>query len=113
MAPSIVGLIRLPRVVRRASDQTEAEIRAVRREIDQAADQLANLWEADSSSTRVHLPELRRYLRGLTEDSIRAAVRPVQAVLLPRTREFPSWTPRPPRRPAAVAGEAEPPSLDD
>ena len=39
--PSILGMTRLPKVVRRATDQTEAEKRAVTAQINKAAGQLA------------------------------------------------------------------------
>jgi hypothetical protein len=110
--PSILGLSRLPKVVRRATDQTEMEKRAVTEEINKAAGQLADLWDADRRSTGVHLPDLRGYLRGLTENSLSAATRPLAAIPLPRTREFPSWTPHPPRRHPAIEAEDDMPSLD-
>lgn len=111
--PSILGLSRLPRVVRRATDQTEAEKRDVTAQINTAADQLADLWDADRLSTQVHLPDLRGYLLSLTGDSIGAAVRTLKAVPLPKTRELPSWTPRPPRRHPEIDGhEDHLPALD-
>ncbi len=103
--PSFLGMNRLPRAVRRATDQTEAEKRTVTGQINKAASQLADLWDADRHSTRVHLPDLRGYLRGLTGDSVIAATRPLETIPLPRTREFPSWTPRPPQRPPAIETE--------
>lgn len=106
--PSILGMSRLPRVVRRATDQVEVEKRAVTHEINKAADQLADVLDADRHSAGVHLPDLRRYLTGLTGDSISAATRPLEAIPLPRTREFPSWTPRPPRRHPPIEAEVRP-----
>jgi hypothetical protein len=112
--PSILGMSRLPTVVRRATSRTEAEVRAATDQIGKAASQLGVLWGADRRSATVDLPELSRYLNGLTEDSVRAAVSPVRAVILPKTREFPSWTPQPPQRYPVISGtEAEPPHLDD
>lgn len=111
--PSILGMNRLPKAARRAKDQTEAEKRAVTRQINKAANQLADLWDADRRSTRTHFPDLRGYLSGLTGDSVSAAIRPLEAIPLPRTREFPPWTPRPPRRHPAIEAEDDlPPSLD-
>jgi len=109
--PSLLGMSRLPKLVRRASDQTEAEKRAVTGQVNKAAEQLGDLWDGDRRSTEVHLPELRGYLRGLTEDSVRAAIRPLPAIPLPKTREFPSWTPRPPRRYPEIETEDDPPAL--
>ena len=97
-------------MVRRATDQTEVEKRAVTDQIDKAAEQLADLWDADRRSAGIHLPDLRGYLRGLTGDSVSAAIRPGGRPL-PRTREFPSWTPRPPRRHPAIETEDDPPAL--
>jgi hypothetical protein len=111
--PSILGMNRLPKVVRRATDRTEAEKRAVTDQVNEAARQLTALWGADRHSATVDLPELSRYLNGLTEDSVRAAIRPLRAVTLPKTREFPSWTPRPPQRYPVIGTDAEPPPLDD
>jgi hypothetical protein len=107
--PAILGISRLPRVVRRAKDQTEAVQRAVSKQIHAAAEQLADLWDADRESAEVHLPALRGYLLGLTEDSVRAAVRPLGAVPLPRTRDFPEWTPHPPRAHTAIEADDDPP----
>lgn len=111
--PSILGMNRLPKVVKRATDQVKAEKDAVTGQISKAAQQLADLWDADRLSTGVHLPDLRGYLGGLTGDSVRAATVPLEAILLPRTREFPSWTPRPPRRHPAIEAEDDLASLDD
>ena len=111
--PSILGMGRLPKVVRRATDQAEAEQRAVTAEISQAAGELADLLEADRRSAYIHLPDLRGYLLGLTPDSVRAATRQVESVPLPRTREFPSWTPRPPRRHPSIDPEDDRLALDD
>ncbi|HEX6524334.1 MAG TPA: hypothetical protein VF070_30680 [Streptosporangiaceae bacterium] len=110
--PSILGMGRLPKVVKRATDQAEAEQRAVTAQINKAADELADLWDADRRSTQVHLPELRSYLHGLTGDSIHAATRALEAIPLPRTREFPSWTPRPPQRHPAIDVSDDLPALD-
>lgn len=103
--PSILGLIRLPRAVRRATDQAEQEKRAVTGQIMAAAEQLAGLWEADRRSAGADLPGLRGYLLGLTRDDLIAATRPLAAVTLPRTREFPPWTPRPPMLHPAIEAE--------
>jgi hypothetical protein len=112
--PSILGMSRLPRVVRRATDWTEAQVRAVTDQVSKAASELTTLCGADRHSATVHLPELSRYLNGLTEDSVRTAVRPLPTVTLPKTREFPSWTPRPPQRYPVITGtQAEAPPLDD
>jgi hypothetical protein len=111
--PSILGLNRLPKVVKRATDQVEAEKDAVTGQISKAAGELADLWDADRRSAGVHLPALRRYLRGLTGDSVSAATLPLAAIPLPRTREFPSWTPRPPRRHPEIEAEDDLASLDD
>jgi hypothetical protein len=111
--PSILGISRLPRVVRRATDWTEAQVRAVTDQVNKAASELTALWGADRHSATVHLPELSGYLNGLTEDSVRAAVHPLPAVTLPKTREFPSWTPHPPRRYPEIVTEAELPPMDD
>lgn len=110
--PSVLGMTRLPKVVRRATDQAEAEMRAVTAEISKAAGQLACLWDADRLGAQVHLPDLRGYLRGLTGDSVRAATRAVATVPLPRTRAFPSWTPRPPGRHPAIDVDDDLPALD-
>lgn len=110
--PSILGINRLPKMARRATDQTEVEKRAVTSQINQAAGQLADLWDADRRSTTVHLPELRGYLAGLTVDSVSAAIRPLEAIPLPRTREFPPWTPHPTRRPPAIEAGDDLPALD-
>jgi hypothetical protein len=109
--PSILGLSRLPKVVKRATDQTEVEKRAVTAELNQVADQLADLWDADRRSAGVHLPDLRGYLRGLTETSLSAATRPLAAIPLPKTREFPPWTPHPPRQHPAIEAEDDLSSL--
>jgi len=111
--PSILGLNRLPKVVRRATDRAEAEMRAVTGQINKAASQLTALWGADRRSAAVDLPRLSRYLNGLTEDSVRAAIRPLEAITLPKTREFPPWTPHPPQREPVIGTEGEPPSLVD
>jgi hypothetical protein len=111
--PSVLGLSRLPTVVRRATDQTEQEKRAVTAHIKQAADQLADLWDADRRSAGVHLPDLRRYLLGLSRESLIAATRPLASVTLPRTRDFPQWTPRPPQPHPAIEAETGLLSLDD
>ncbi len=111
--PSILGISRLPTVVRRATDWTEAEVRAVTDQVNRAASQLIALWGADRQSATVDLPELSRYLNGLTEDSVRAAIHPLRAVTLPKTREFPSWTPHPPQRYPVIGNDAELPPLDD
>jgi hypothetical protein len=110
--PSILGINRLPKMARRATDQTEAEKRAVTGQINKAADQLADLWDADRRSTTIHLPDLRGYLTGLTGDSVSASTRPLEAIPLPRTREFPPWTPRPPQRHLAIEAENDLPALD-
>jgi len=110
--PSLLGINRLPKAVRRATDQTEAEKRAVTAQINKAAGQLTDLWEADRLSNRVHVPDLRDYLCGLTPDSVRAATRPLEAIPLPRTREFPPWTSRPPRRHPAIEAADDLPTLD-
>jgi hypothetical protein len=111
--PSVLGMSRLPKVVRRATDQAEAEKRAVTDQINKAASQLADLWDADRRGARIHLPDLRGYLRGLTGDSITAATRPLKTVPLPRTREFPSWTPSPPSWHPAIGAEDDAPALHD
>ena len=111
--PSILGMSRLPKVVRRATDRTEAEKHAVIEQLNRAASQLTALWGADRHSATVGLPELSRYLNGLSEDSVRAAIRPVRAVTLQKTREFPDWTPRPPQRYPVIEPESELPPLDD
>jgi hypothetical protein len=111
--PSILGLNRLPKAVRRASDQTEQEKRAVTGQITDAADQLADLWDADRRSAGIHLPDLRRYLLGLSRESLIAATRPLAAITLPRTREFPHWTPRPPQLHPAIEAGDDLLSLDD
>jgi hypothetical protein len=109
--PSLLGMMRLPTLVRRASDQTEVEKRAVRAQIDKAAEQLGELMDRDRRGAGIHLPDLRGYLNGLTEDSVRAAIRPLGAVPLPKTREFPSWTPHPPRRHPEIETEDDPPAM--
>ncbi|MGD0699674.1 MAG: hypothetical protein ABSA02_07320 [Trebonia sp.] len=111
LVPSVLGLSRLPTVVRRAADQTEAEKRAVRGQFNAAADELADVFAADLSSAEVHLPSLRRYVLGLTQESVSAATRPVPAIPLPKTREFPPWNPSPPRRHPEIETEDDPPSL--
>ena len=113
LIPSIVGSSRLPTVVRRAQARTEVEKRAVRAQFTAAAEELADLFAADTGSAEVHLPDLRRYVLGLTQESVVAATRPVPAMPLPKTREFPSWTPRPPRLHPEIEAEDDPPSLDD
>ena len=95
-AASILGFERLPKVVRRARDRAETEKRAVTSQVKQLASELADVWDLDLKTAAVDLPELRGYLRGLTDQSVIAATRPLQSVPLPRTREFPAWTPRPP-----------------
>ena len=109
--PSLLGMMRLPTLVRRASDQTEVQKRAVRVQIDKAAGQLGDFMDHDRRGAGIHLPDLRGYLNGLTEDSVRAAIRPLEAVPLPKTREFPSWTPRPPRRHPEIETEDDSPAL--
>ena len=111
--PSIVGLSRLPKAVRRATDQTEQEKRIVTGQIKEAAGQLADLWDADRRSAGVHLPDLRGYLLGLSRDSLIAAIRPLATIPLPRTREFPHWTPRPPQLHPAIEAKDDLLSLDD
>jgi len=111
--PSILGLSRLPKAVKRATDQTEQEKRIVTGQIMDAADQLADLWDADRRSAGVHLPDLRGYLLGLSRDSLIAATRPLAAIPLPRTREFPRWTPRPPQLYPAIQAEDDLLSLED
>jgi hypothetical protein len=113
LVPSLLGLSRLPTVVRRAKAKTEVEKRAVRGQFDAAAQELADLFAADTGSAEVHLPGLRRYVLGLTQESVGAATRPVSAAPLPKTRDFPSWTPRPPRRHPEIEAEDEPASLRD
>jgi hypothetical protein len=109
--PSLLGMMRLPTLVRRASDQTEVEKRAVRAQIDKAAEQLGELMDRDRRSAAIHLRDLRGYLNGLAEDSVRAAIRPSGDVPLPKTREFPSWTPHPPRRHPEIETEDESPAV--
>lgn len=111
--PSILGLNRLPKVVRRATSETEREKSAVTDQLKGAADELADLWDADRRAAEIHLPDLRRYLLGLTRDSVSAAIRPVPDVPLPRTREFPGWTPSPPRRHTAIELADDLSALDD
>lgn len=111
--PSIFGLNRLPKLVRHAASETERDKRAVTEQISQAADQLADLWDADRRRDEIHLPELRRYLLSLTRDSVSAAIRPVPEVPLPRTRDFPAWTPSPPRRQSLIEPADELSALDD
>jgi hypothetical protein len=94
------------------TDQTEQEKRAVTGQINKAADQLADLWDADRRSTGDYLPDLRSYLSGLTGDSVSAATHPLEAIPLPRKREFPPWTPPPPRRYPAIEAEDNLPSLE-
>jgi hypothetical protein len=113
LVPSVLGLSRLPTVVRRAAGQTEAEKRVVRAQFNAAADELADVFAADTGCTEVHLPGLRRYVLGLTQESVGAATRPVPASPLPKTRDFPSWNPRPPRRHPEIEAEDDPPSLRD
>jgi hypothetical protein len=113
LVPSVLGLSRLGTVVRRAEAQTEVEKRAVKGQFDAAAEELADLFAADTSSAEVHLPGLRRYVLGLTQESVGAATRPVSAAPLPKTRDFPSWTPRPPRRYPEIEAEDDPSSLRD
>jgi hypothetical protein len=110
--PSIFGMSRLPKVVRRATDKTEVEKRAVTKEINNAADQLADLWDSDRRSAGIYLPDLRSYLLGLTTESLSAATSSLETVPLPRTREFPSWTPRPPSRHPAIGAAENPPPLN-
>ena len=105
--PSILGMNRLPKVIRRAASQTEREKRDVIDQINAAADELADLWDADRVGLQIHLPKLRRYLGGLTADSLKAATRSAPDIPLPKTREFPAWTPRPPRQHPAIEGEDE------
>jgi hypothetical protein len=111
--PSILGMNRLPKVVRRAASETEREKSALTDQLNAAADELADLWDADRRTIEIHLPDLRRYLLGLTRDSVSAAIRPVPDVPLPRTREFPGWTPSPPRRHSAIEPEDNLSALDD
>ena len=114
--PSIFGIGRLPGVVRHAKSRTEKEKEAVMAEVAVAARELADLWEADRLSADVHLPGLCDYLHGLTPDSVKAATCQVESAPLPRTREFPSWTPRPPRHyPSIEPADDRPdrPALDD
>ena len=75
---------------------TSGTVNADLEQIKTAADQLADLWDADRRSAEFHLPELRRYVLGLTESSVSGAIRPVSETPLPRTREFPAWTPHRP-----------------
>jgi hypothetical protein len=109
-ASAIVGLERLPKVVRRARNRAETEKRAVSGEIRQLASELADLWDQDLRTAAGDAPDLAAYLRGLTERSVIAATRPLQSAPLPRTREFPSWTPRPPaeHRALDLPGNARP-----
>jgi len=95
-ATALLGLERLPKVVRRARDRAETEKREVTGQIKQLASELAELWDQDLRTAAIHGPELAEYLAGLTEQSVIAATRPLKSVPLPRTREFPSWTPQPP-----------------
>lgn len=111
--PALLGMNRLPKVVRRATDKAEAEKRAVTTEINGLADQMADLWDLDLRCSRGLLPELRGFLQGLKEEHVIAATRPLQSVPLPRTREFPSWTPRPPRQRLPIEGAEDLLSLDD
>jgi hypothetical protein len=111
--PSIFGIGRLPTVVRRAINQTEREKHAAVAEVSKAAGELADLWEADRLSADAHLPALCDYLHGLTADSVKAATYQVESVPLPRTREFPPWTPRPPRQYPSIEPEDDRPALED
>jgi hypothetical protein len=95
--PAALGMNRLPKAVRRASRRAGQEQEAVRGQLDTVAGQLAGAWELDAQAATVHLPGLRDFTRGLTEEHVSAATRPARSPSLPRTREFPGWTPRPPR----------------
>jgi hypothetical protein len=96
--PAALGMNRLPKLARRASRRARQEQEAVRAGLDTVASQLAEAWERDEQAAGVHLPDLREFTRGLTADHVNAATRPVASPSLPRTREFPGWTPRPPRQ---------------
>jgi hypothetical protein len=111
-AAAIAGMNRLPKAARRATQAAEKEQADVRRQLTEVAQQLAGLWEADQRSAGVHLPGLRGFLCGLTEQDVSAATRPVTPASLPRTRDFPAWTPRPPRQPPRIEPPAGLPSLD-
>jgi len=110
--PSILGMRSLSVRVRRATAEAEEEKRAVTAQIRKAAGELASLLAADRLSRAEHLPDLRGYLGGLTQDSIREATHTLEALPLPKTREFPSWTPHPPRRHPAIGTEFDAPFLD-
>ncbi|HUN32222.1 MAG TPA: hypothetical protein VMU95_09380 [Trebonia sp.] len=101
-AAALAGLERLPKVVRHARDRAEKEKRAVTGQINALADELGDLWDTDQRASGEFLPGLRGYLGGLTRGSVIGATRPLTSVPLPRTREFPDWTPRPPRELLAI-----------
>jgi hypothetical protein len=103
--PAIAGMSRLPKVVRRATRKANQDKADVTSQLIMVADQLADVWDQDRRGAGI-LPELRGFLRGLTEEHVNAATRPVTSPSLPRTREFPAWTPRPPRQHLAM--EAHP-----
>ena len=102
---------RLPKVVRRATDQTEAEKRAVTDQINKAAGQLADLWDADRRSAGVHLPDLRRYLNGLTEGQRQRGHPPPGGHHPPEDTRVPVLDPAPAPAHPAIEAEDDPPAL--
>ena len=111
-APAIVGMHQLPKRVRRATDQAEDDKRAITRQISEVSDQLADIWAKDRQSVSVTLPALGTFLRGLTHEKVIAATRPAKFEPLPRTREFPPWTPRPPVQYLALESPDDRQALD-
>jgi hypothetical protein len=102
---AIAGMSRLPKAVRRAAEKASQEKADVTSQLTTVAGQLADVWDQDRRGAGA-LPELRGFLRGLTGEHVHAATRPVTSPALPRTREFPAWTPRPPGQRRAI--EAHP-----
>jgi hypothetical protein len=99
--PAIAGMSQIPKVVRRAAKKASQEQADVRDQLTTVAGQLADAWDQDRRGAGA-LPELRGFLRGLTAEHVHAATRPVTSPAPPRTREFPAWTPRPPRQRRAL-----------
>jgi hypothetical protein len=94
-AGAVSWLAFLLRRVRTVQNIGARELPDISRALQDSSAELAELFEQERSSARSRT-EFRRFLGDLTPDHAYNAVRSVDSIPYPRSREFPGWTPLPP-----------------
>lgn len=94
-AGAVSWLAFLLRRVRTVQNTGARELPDISWALQDSSAELAEIFEQEKTSARSR-SEFRQFLGDLTPDHAYRAVRSVDSVPYPRSREFPGWTPLPP-----------------